>query len=194
VTTSKQDLAYGRQGGSSRGEALARVLAHPACPANVTAVGLEASQPMVDAARSNFEDDPRVSIYLHDPRSSTPFCFGDCGTVLAVLTVMFVPIQYRLALLDRSYRALRPGGRLLLVEKVLGATAAIDDELVAVYHQMKAAHGYTAEQIDRKRLALEGVQVPVTAGWNEDTLARAGFREFDCVWRWANFAAWVAVR
>lgn len=180
--------------GCSRGEALARVLAHPLCPTDVRAVGLEASEPMIDAAREHFDHDPRVDIRRHDLRAGLPVDVRDCGVVLAVLTVMFVPIQYRLALVNAAAKALRPGGRLILVEKVLGSSAAIDDELVSVYHEMKARHGYTAEQIDRKRLALEGVQVPVTAGWNEDTLRRAGFDEFECVWRWANFAAWVAYR
>lgn len=58
----------------------------------------------------------------------------------------------------------------------------------------KVRNGYSQEQIQRKRMALEGVQIPVTAAWNEDTLARAGFTEYDCVWRWGNFAGWVAIR
>ena len=53
---------------------------------------------------------------------------------------------------------------------------------------------YTQEEIDRKRLSLEGVLVPVTAAWNEDMLRREGFRNVDCFWRWMNFAAWVAVK
>jgi tRNA (cmo5U34)-methyltransferase len=59
---------------------------------------------------------------------------------------------------------------------------------------MKRRRGYTNEQIDRKRLSLEGVLVPVTARWNEDLLRAAGFGEVDCFWRWMNFAGWVAVR
>jgi len=53
---------------------------------------------------------------------------------------------------------------------------------------------YTTEQIERKRLALEGVLVPVTARWNEDLLRDAGFRQVECFWRWLNFAGWVGVR
>jgi len=32
----------------------------------------------------------------------------------------------------------------------------------------------------------------MTTRWNEELLARAGFAQIDCVWRWMNFAAWVA--
>jgi tRNA (cmo5U34)-methyltransferase len=59
---------------------------------------------------------------------------------------------------------------------------------------MKRANGYSEEQIVRKRLALEGVLVPMTARGNEELLATAGFEAIDCFWRWMNFAAWVAVR
>ncbi len=45
-----------------------------------------------------------------------------------------------------------------------------------------------------EHFALEGVQVPVTAKWNEDLLRAAGFRNVECYWRWMNFAAWVAVK
>jgi tRNA (cmo5U34)-methyltransferase len=80
------------------------------------------------------------------------------------------------------------------VEKVLGSSAPIDDLLVRRYYALKAAHGYTAEQIERKRLALEGVLVPVAARSNEDLMRDAGFDQIDCFWRWCNFAGWIALK
>ena len=59
---------------------------------------------------------------------------------------------------------------------------------------MKKGHGYTQEQIERKRLSLEGVLVPVTARWNEEMLRMAGFQQVDTFWRWMNFCGWVAVK
>jgi tRNA (cmo5U34)-methyltransferase len=86
------------------------------------------------------------------------------------------------------------GGAFVLVEKVLGSTAESDAVLVAAYYDTKREAGYTDEEIDRKRLSLEGVLVPVTARWNEDMLSRTGFRDVECIWRTLNFAAWVAVK
>lgn len=54
----------------------------------------------------------------------------------------------------------------MLVEKVLGASAGIDARMVAAYHYLKAANGYGREEIRKKKLALGGVLVPVTARWN----------------------------
>jgi hypothetical protein len=66
--------------------------------------------------------------------------------------------------------------------------------MVHEYYGMKAQNGYTQEQIERKRLSLEGVLVPVTARWNEEMLAAAGFTQIDCFWRWMNFAGWIAIK
>ena len=75
-----------------------------------------------------------------------------------------------------------------------GDGSTIERIQVERYHRFKAENGYTADEIDRKRLALEGVQVPITAPWNVELLRGAGFREIDCFWRWENFGAWLAVK
>jgi tRNA (cmo5U34)-methyltransferase len=56
------------------------------------------------------------------------------------------------------------------------------------------AHGYGEDEIERKRLSLEGVLVPQPAAWNEAVLRDAGFVDVECFWRCLNFAAWVGVK
>ena len=80
------------------------------------------------------------------------------------------------------------------MEKILGSSADIDATLVERYYDLKHSNGYTYDSIERKRLSLEGVLVPVTAEWNEDLLRSAGFEYVDCFWRWMNFAGWLAVK
>jgi tRNA (cmo5U34)-methyltransferase len=113
---------------------------------------------------------------------------------LCVLTLQFTPIEHRQRILRRIYEHTQPGGALILVEKILGATADLDALMIDRYYTMKAENGYSQEQIERKRLSLEGVLVPVTARWNEELVSAAGFGQIDCFWRWMNFAAWIAVR
>ncbi len=36
--------------------------------------------------------------------------------------------------------------------------------------------------------------MPLRAAWNQQILYDAGFRQVECVWRWMNFAAWVAIK
>lgn len=111
--------------------------------------------------------------------------------VLAVLTLQFVALERRQRVLDDIRRAIAPDGALLVVEKVTGGTGLAGVTLEAEYLEMKARHGYTAEQIDAKREALQGVLVPLTADENEERLRHAGF-EVEPVWRALNFAAWMA--
>lgn len=178
--------------GCSRGEALAPFVADGGAAGYV---GVETSAPMLAAAQQRFAVESaagRVTLLDMDLRLAYP-TMPACVT-LCVLTLQFTPIEYRPRLAQAMFDHTLPGGALLLVEKVLGATAALDGMLVDVYYAMKRANGYSDEEIDRKRLALEGRLVPVTAAWNEQLLAAAGFRQVECIWRWMNFAAWVAVR
>jgi len=179
--------------GCSRGESLAPLVDR--FGARNTYLGVDVSGPMLDAARARFAReiaDGVVAIAELDLRETFPDVRA--SVVLSVLTLLFVPINYRQRIVRDVYRALAPGGAFVLVEKLLGDGATIDAVQVERYHRFKAEHGYTAEEIERKRLALEGVQVPITAAWNESLLSAAGFREVDCFWRWENFGAWLAVK
>ena len=201
--------------GCSRGEALAPFVLK--FGARNRFVGVEVSPTMLGAARERFADpikDGFVDIRDLDLRTHYPlekaslaravaWALGlhvlDTGAMyrsvtLAVLTIQFTPIEYRHRIVKTIFDHTLPGGAFILVEKVLASTAQLDELFVERYHAMKAKHGYTTEQIERKRLALEGVLVPVTARWNEDLLRDAGFRQIECFWRWLNFAGWVGVR
>lgn len=179
--------------GCSRGEAMGALI--DKFGVNNYFVGVEVSEPMIEAARGRFQgliNANVVSIRSLDLRSDYPQVAA--SVTLCVLTLQFTPIEYRLRIMQDIYDHLLPGGALILVEKVIGASAKIDRGLVDIYYQMKAANGYTQEQIERKRLSLEGVLVPMTARWNEEMLSMVGFRQLDCFWRWMNFAGWVAVK
>ena len=180
--------------GCSRGEALAPLVARLSGRAQ-SFIGVEVSAPMLAAARARFfgeEASGKVRIEALDLRSGYPS--ARASVTLSVLTLQFTPIEHRLRILRDAFRSTVPGGVLVIVEKVLGASAEIDTELVARYYELKRANGYSDDQIERKRLSLEGVLVPVTAAWNEDMLRRSGFDEVDCFWRWMNFAGWIAIR
>lgn len=183
--------------GCSRGGAIA-----PFVEEGWAATGFEVSKPMVAAARDRFSGSGRVKVIEHDLRQTFGWTGKQDGmeprmrpnVVLSILTLIFTPINHRQRIVQDAYDWLLPGGSMIVVEKVLGRGATLDRLMVELYHESKAAAGYSREEIDRKAMALEGVQVPVTAEWNVDLLRGAGFREVDCFWRWCNFAGWVAVK
>ena len=179
--------------GCSRGDAIQALL--DKYGAQNRFVGVEVSEPMLEAARERFRgyiDCGVVDIRQMDLRTAYPPVVA--SVTLSVLTLQFTPIEYRQRIVSDVYRHTQEGGAFILVEKILGSSAEIDRALAETYYSLKREHGYSEEEIERKRLSLEGVLVPVTAKWNEELLRDAGFRQVDCFWRWMNFAGWVAVK
>ena len=179
--------------GCSRGGALAPLLAR--FGSNNRYLGIEASVPMFVSCLERFReavDSGVVTITNGDFRTEYPKV--DASVTLCILTLMFTPIEHRFAVLGDAYAHTLPRGAFVLVEKVLGADALLQSVLTREYYEHKRRMGYTDEEIDRKRLSLEGVLVPMTAEWNEQMLRNAGFAHVECFWRSLNFAAWLAVK
>jgi tRNA (cmo5U34)-methyltransferase len=179
--------------GCSRGEALAPFVR--TFGAANRFVGVELSPTMLAAARERFAEPIAkgiVDIRDLDLRSAYPP--EQASVTLSVLTLQFTPIEHRPRIVRAVFEHTVPGGAFVLVEKVLASAARLNELFAERYHAMKGRHGYTTEQIERKRLALEGVLVPVTSRWNEELLRDAGFRQVECFWRWLNFAGWIGVR
>ena len=157
--------------GASRGTALAPIIDRLGAHAQYHAA--EVSGPMLETLRARWPaeriDEHGVQVHHHDLRMGLPPT-PSAHVVLCVLTLQFTPIEHRQRILRNVYRRVLPGGALILVEKVLGATAEVDAQLVGRYYALKGEKGYSPEQIERKRLSLEGVLVPVTAAWNEELL------------------------
>ena len=155
--------------------------------------GVDVSEPMLDKARERFQNEPRVSIVNADLRKDIPSGYYD--VVTSVLTLQFVPINYRQQIIQRIYDNLsQTHGCFIFVEKVLGSSAYLDELFIKNYHEYKKEHGYSAEDIERKRMSLEGVLVPVTSDWNIDLMKQAGFRHIDTFWRWMNFVGYIAIK
>lgn len=179
--------------GCSRGGALAPFVER--FGARNQHIGAEISRPMVAAARERFAGyigSGVVDIRCVDVSKDYPP--WDACITLSVLTLMFTPIESRQRIVHNAYRWTKPGGCFIVVEKILGSSADLNQAMVELYHGMKAEQGYSLEDIERKRLSLQGVLVPVTAAWNEQMLRSAGFRQVDCFWRWMNFAGWMAIK
>ena len=157
-------------------------------------VGTDISEPMLNRALELGENDDRYRFYFHDLRDHLAFEDESFDVVLCVLTLQFTPVVHRLRILDELYRVLKPQGRLVLVEKLEGDTQQLNEEMIHIYHNHKRSMGYSEEQIERKRLSLEGVMTPITEEWNEYLLEHSGFTHRECFWRWMNFAGWVGIK
>lgn len=157
--------------------------------------GIDVSEPMLNDAKNRFNNyisSNIVSIENIDLRKSFPV--DDYNLITSVLTIQFTPIEYRQRIIQDVYDNLLLGGAFIMVEKVLGNCSELNEILISEYLKMKENNGYSKDQIERKRMALEGVLVPVTSNWNIDLLKQAGFKKIDVFWRWMNFEGYIAIK
>lgn len=179
--------------GCSRGDALAPFVDRFQDRNNY--LGVEISKPMLEVSSERFREQiAQGYLCIEDKDLRQWYPKVKASLTLCILTLQFIPLNYRQRIIKNIYNSTAKNGAVILVEKILGATAELDEVMVQHYHQHKLDNGYSQKEIDGKRLSLEGVLVPVSARWNEEMLKSAGFTEMDCFWRWMNFAGWIAIK
>jgi tRNA (cmo5U34)-methyltransferase len=182
--------------GCSTGTTIKHIIDHPQCPQTARFIGFDNSEPMLDNARA------KLSAAIAEERVS--LLTGDLGDLpelpafnVGILnwTLQFVRPIDREHLLKNIYTSLKPGGMLLLSEKILSNDAGLNRLYIDHYLQFKKSHsGYTDTENQRKREALENVLIPYRLDENYLLLERAGFKRIDTYFRWLNFACLIAVK
>lgn len=141
------------------------------CPSITRAVAIDASPPMLAAARDRYADDDRVEVLEADLRDAVDR-FGTFDVVVSGFAIHHVEHERKRSLFAEAATALAPGGLFANLEVVSMATP----ELEAEFHR----------RIDRPSGDPEDRCAPV-----DDQLAwmrEAGLVEVDCLWRWWGFA------
>lgn len=162
---------------------------------DVKFLGVEVSPSMRTFAKKNLEKyikTGKVEIINCDLKTDFPDTKNT--VVLSVLTLQFIPIEYRQAIVAKVFNSLESGGIFILVEKILGDNSPGNQLLENLYYDLKGRNGYTQEEILKKRKSLEGVLVPVTSQWNEELMHQAGFKYVQKFWQQLNFSGWVALK
>ncbi len=118
----------------------------------------------------------------------------DASMVVMNYTLQFVDPADRQRVLDGIAAGTRPGGVLVLSEKVVHADPAIEAALVELHHEFKRRHAYSELEISRKRAALENVLIPDTVETHEARLRDAGFGHVGVWLRYFNFVSLIAIR
>ncbi len=155
-------------------------------------VAVDSSRPMLDRYRERLPEGAygeAMELVCGDVREQP---LHDASVVVITLTLQFLPLADRDALLARVCRGLLPGGVLLLTEKVRQADPALENLQQEFYYRFKRERGYSELEISQKREALENVLIPETIDAHQQRLARAGFRSCDLWFKWFNFASLLA--
>lgn len=118
----------------------------------------------------------------------------DASVVVLNFTLQFIAPSRREALMKRIADGMRPGGILILSEKIMLPDPTLNALLIEMYHQFKHAQGYSLLEISQKRSALENVLIPETLETHKTRLMHAGFRSVDTWFQCFNFASLIAFR
>jgi tRNA (cmo5U34)-methyltransferase len=153
-------------------------------------VGIDNAAAMLSRAQAMLASQhPDIQWSCQDVRAAS---IEDASVVVLNFTLQFLPPADRLALLKRIHAGLRPGGILILSEKIRGEDRLADELLTEMHHAFKRANGYSQLEISRKRTALENVLVPETLDAHRQRLRQAGFGRVDLWFQCFNFVSVVA--
>lgn len=157
-------------------------------------IAIDNSDSMVQRCKKAMERDPNptpVQTICGDIREID---VTDASVVVLNFTLQFIPPADRLQMIEKISQGMRPGGVLILSEKVIFEDQHLDELLFDIHHDFKRAHGYSDLEISQKRSALENVLIPETIPAHRDRLLQAGFTSVDVWFQCFNFMSMLAVK
>lgn len=169
-------------------------LARKAAPRDHRIVGIDNSAAMIAHCRDLIAADVNltpVELMLADICDAP---IHNASVVVLNFTLQFVPLAQREALLARIGANMRPGGILVLSEKILFEDPHLQTLNTDLHHAFKRANGYSELEVSQKRTALENVLIPESLATHQQRLRRAGFSSVDVWFQCFNFASLVAIR
>jgi len=170
--------------------AMARQIEAPGCEI----IAVDNAWPMIERFRERLPSTPAnvpVRLVCADIGN---ICIRNASLVVLNFTLQFIPLARRLDLLQRIYHGLRPGGALILSEKIALQDPDQQSLFTNLHHAFKRAEGYSDLEISRKRTALENVLIPETLPAHLERLHAAGFNNIEVWFQYFNFLSLIALK
>lgn len=157
-------------------------------------IAIDNSPDMVERCKihvNGFKAKLPVEVKLGDIQQ-TPI--ENASIVVLNFTLQFIPPNQRPALLSKIYQGLKPGGILILSEKIKAENELADNILIDLHHHYKRINGYSELEISQKRSALENVMKPHTLEINQAQLLTTGFKVCQTWYQCFNFCSMIAIK
>ncbi|RBQ31287.1 carboxy-S-adenosyl-L-methionine synthase CmoA [Aliarcobacter vitoriensis] len=118
----------------------------------------------------------------------------DAKVVFSNYTLQFIRPLNREKLVKKIYDSLEDGGVFIFSEKLVSKNSFLNKQFIDEYYSFKKTQGYSEFEISQKREALENVLIPYTEDENKKMIEDAGFKHCETVFKWVNFALFIAIK
>ncbi|MBA1433513.1 MAG: carboxy-S-adenosyl-L-methionine synthase CmoA [Epsilonproteobacteria bacterium] len=155
-------------------------------------VGLDNSTAMLARAQRKIEAfGAKVDVKEAD---ILEYAYREADVFISNYTLQFIRPLVREELVKKIVVSLREEGVFIFSEKVISHHSKLNKDLIECYYAFKKEQGYSEYEIMQKREALENVLVPYSEEENIKMAKNAGFSHCEIVFRWANFATFIAIK
>ena len=155
-------------------------------------VGLDNSKAMLAQAQKKINA-YGMDIELQEADILT-YDYEEADVFVSNYTLQFIRPLVREELVKRIYASLKEEGVFIFSEKLISHHKRLNKELIGLYYDFKKSQGYSDFEIMQKREALENVLVPYSEEENIAMAKKAGFAHCEVIFRWANFATFIALK
>jgi tRNA (cmo5U34)-methyltransferase len=191
VKTYGQDNSYYYDLGASTGAvALALALNNPHQHNRIIAV--DNSVEMVKKCKKNL--DGKITNFEVICSDINDISCENSSIVVLNLTLQFIPVEQRQALINKIYQGLNPGGVLVVSEKIHFDDPKQQAKITELHLDFKRANGYSELEIAAKRQSIENVLITDNQQTHFDRFEIAGFKQSLCHFQCLNFASFLAVK
>jgi len=165
---------------------------HRRLEVNASLIGLDNSEAMLAQARKKCDAyGAKIEVYNAD---ILEFEYKEADVFVSNYTLQFIRPLVREELVKKIATALKKEGVFIFSEKVISHHSKLNKDLIECYYDFKKTQGYSEYEIVQKREALENVLVPYSEEENIKMAKNAGFSHCEVVFRWANFATFIAIK
>jgi len=155
-------------------------------------IGIDNSEAMLERA-SNKSKAFGVDInFINEDLHNTSF--DDAKLIISNYTLQFIRPLQREKLVKKIYNSLQNNGIFIFSEKVISSDKVLSKQYIDEYYEFKKTQGYSEYEISQKREALENVLIPYTEQENKKMILDAGFTHCETLFKWVNFATFIAIK
>ncbi|GAB6073507.1 carboxy-S-adenosyl-L-methionine synthase CmoA [Nautilia lithotrophica] len=155
-------------------------------------IGIDNSEAMIKRAKNKAKAFGVDVEFVNDDFLN--YDFSGSKAVIANYTVQFIRPLKREKLIQKIYNSLENNGIFLMSEKLIMENKKLNKITIDIYYKYKKKMGYSEYEIAQKREALENVLIPYTMQENIEMLKNAGFKDIEVIFRWNNFATFIAFK